>query len=123
MAANAQGGDPIFDFPVVSNDDAPKEPKPPDEWTETVWKEDPPPESWKRGKRLGTVEIQALGGTPGSPRFKATFTFDDHPDQKTEVEGAVPGGDRWVGKGRAKARGPKPEKDVPIEFKNPKRWG
>ncbi|HJS25762.1 MAG TPA: hypothetical protein VJ913_01390 [Actinomycetota bacterium] len=117
MAANVEELLPIFDFPVISNDDAPKDPKPGDRWTETVWREDPPPGSWDRGEQIGTVEIQAIGPS-GSPRFKADFSFNG-----IEVEGPVPGGERWQGKGKAKARGPKPDKDVDVEFRNPKRWG
>ena len=121
MAADVEGRVPIFDLPVVSNDDAPKDPKPGDRWTETVWLEDPPPR-WNRGERIGTVALQALG-PPGSPNFKADFTFDDPNYADTSVEGKVPGGDNWQGSGKAKAKGPRPDKDVDIEFMNPKRWG
>ncbi|HKE53736.1 MAG TPA: hypothetical protein VKC55_03100 [Actinomycetota bacterium] len=119
MAADTQGEVPIFDFPVMSNDGAPKEPKPGQTWTEKVWSLNPPPK-WNKGELLGSVEIQAQG-PPGSPNFHAHFTFDAYPDM--DVDGRVPGGDRWQGLGRGKAKGPKPDKDVDIEFENPKRWG
>jgi hypothetical protein len=118
MAVNAQGKDPVFVDPVVSEGDPPnKPPKERDKWTETVWMEDPPPGSWSHsGPSIGTVQIEALG-PPGSPNFRAHFDFG------VDVEGKVPGGDRWQGKGKGKAKGPKPDKDVDIEFRNPKRWG
>jgi hypothetical protein len=121
MAADAQGQMPIFDYPVVS-DGGPKEPpKPGDKWDETVWKEEPPG-SWEHGDQsIGTVGVQAKGPA-GSPRFEADFTFTK-PPSSVQVDGDVPGGDGWQGPGRGRARGPKPDKDVPIEFRNPKRWG
>ena len=120
--ADAQGKDPIYVDPLVSEGDPPnRPPKLGDQWTETVWFEDPPPGSWSHsGPSIGTVEIEALA-PPGSPNFHAHFHFDAYPD--VDVDGKVPGGDRWRGKGKAKAKGPKPDKDVNIEFRNPKRWG
>jgi hypothetical protein len=118
MAESAQVQLPIFDFPVVSNDDAPKDPKPGDKWKEQVWKEDPPPGSWNRGEPLGEIEVQALG-PPESPNFHAEFPAGD--DDPIKIDGKVPG--PWQGKGTAKAKGKGREKNIPIEFKNPKRWG
>lgn len=107
---------PIFDYPVLS-DDGRKSPNPGDKWTETVWVF---VGDWERGDELGQVAITYVKGG-GPPRFEARFSLDGF--EPIVVAGLVPGGKRWVGAGRAKAvGGGRPDKDVAIEFRNPKRW-
>jgi hypothetical protein len=107
---------PIFDYPVLS-EDGPKTPSPGAKWKEKVWvfKGD-----WEKGDKLGEVMITYPEGG-GAPQFVARFSLDDF--EPIVVSGSVPGGKRWVGVGRAKAvGGGRPDKDVTIEFRNPKRW-
>ena len=118
----AEAHEPIFDFRVISDLEAgapAPDRSPGSEWDETVWKA---VGEWEHGEELGTVKIRVTG-KPGSPGFIGQFRFTDPAYRPTTVRGSVPGGDTWVGKGKAKASGPKPEKDVNIEFKNPKGWG
>jgi hypothetical protein len=120
MATEEQRRLPIFDYHVIS-DGGPKEPKPGDQWEEPVYEEQPPPGSKKKGdKQIGTVEIHAKGPAD-APRFDAFFTFTDPPCSIT-VRGDVPGRDNWQGKGKANAEGEGRQKEIDIEFWNPKRW-
>jgi hypothetical protein len=113
----AQQEVPIFDYRVLS-DDGPKPPLPGAQWTETVWVF---VGNWQKGDELGKVVIKHLAGG-GPPRFEATFNLRGF--ESILVSGSVPGGERWVGAGRAKARGGgRPDTDVNIEFRNPKGWG
>jgi hypothetical protein len=118
MTHDAQEEVPIFDYPVIS-DGGPKEPKPSNRWKEPAWKAVSADGFDHEDEGLGEIEIHSKG-PQGSPRFEAEMMWKGH---RIEVEGPVPGGDRWQGKGKAKAKGPKPEKDVDVEFENPKRWG
>ena len=105
---------PIFDYPVISVG-GPKEPKQGEKWEEDVFRA-LSSDGWDHAEaNEGKIEIQALG-PPGTPNFKAVFG-------STVIDGKVPGGDRWQGKGKAKAKRPDREKDIDIEFVNPKRWG
>jgi hypothetical protein len=120
MAAATEKREPVFDFPVIS-EGGPTKPKKDEVWTEKVWEEDPPVGSWKHtGQSIGEVKMKALG-EESAPDFEARFRCKDYDD--VDVEGKVPGGKDWQGKGKAKAKGPKPDKQVDIEFRNPKRWG
>ena len=120
MAADSEKREPVFDFPVIS-EGGPKKPKKDEEWKEKVWKEDPPVGSRKHtGQSIGEVEMKALG-EESDPSFEAKFRCGGYED--VDVEGKVPGGPEWHGTGNGRAKGPKPDKEVPIEFKNPKRWG
>ena len=112
---------PVFDYHVISDGVPPNQPpKQGDKWKETVWKEAPPPGSWNHGEELGEIEIHALG-PPGTPNFHAEFPVDD--DDRIKIDGKVPGGDGWSGKGKATATGKgRQPVDIDIEFRNPKRW-
>jgi hypothetical protein len=108
---------PIFDYPVLS-DDGREAPRPGAEWTERVWVF---VDNWEKGNELGQVTIKYLKGGNGPPQFEATFSLSGF--ETIVVSGSVPGGKRWVGVGSAKAvGGGRPDKDVDIEFRNPKRW-
>ncbi len=118
---------PILDFSVLSDDPRPADPKP--GVIETVWKfEGEVGGEWQRGEELGEVRIQESA----NKRFTADFTFDNDPVTVT-VTGPVPhtGGRPWKGKAKAKAKShgrekdksDGREKDVPIESRNPKKWG
>jgi hypothetical protein len=119
MAADAQGQLPIFDYHVIS-EGGPTEPKPSNRWQEDVWKEEPPGSKEHGDEIIGTVEIHAKGPA-GDPTFDADFTFTK-PPCSIEVNGKVPGRDRWQGTGKANAKGEGREKQIDIEFWNPKRW-
>lgn len=120
MAAEVQDRLPIFDYHVIS-DGGPKEPKSGDQWDEPVYEELPPPGSKKHGdERIGTVEIHAKGPAE-EPWFDAFFTFTK-PPCSIKVDGKVPGRNRWQGKGKASAEGEGRQKEIDIEFWNPKRW-
>jgi hypothetical protein len=120
MAAATEKREPVFDFPVIS-EGGPKKPKKDESWTEKVWEEDEPAGSWKHtGPSIGEVDMKALGDE-SAPDFEAKFRCPDYDD--VDVKGKVPGGGEWTGKGNGRASGPKPERSVPIEFRNPKRWG
>lgn len=115
--------EPIFDFRVISDEDAAGD-TPPDrgpgaEWDETVYM---PNGEWGHGEEMGTVRIRVTGD-PEAPRFVAQFAFTTAGHRPTTVTGDVPGGKGWRGTGTAKAKRGEREKDVPIEFKNPKGWG
>jgi hypothetical protein len=107
---------PIFDYPVLS-DDGTKAPRPGAEWSEKVWVF---LGDWQKGDELGEVTIKYVRGG-GPPQFEARFSLSGF--EAIVVSGSVPGGERWAGVGRAKAVGAgRPDKDVTIEFRNPKRW-
>ncbi|HET7236743.1 MAG TPA: hypothetical protein VFK59_09970 [Actinomycetota bacterium] len=109
--------EPIFGYPVLS--DGQMDAKNPNRWTETVWEWT---DSWEpAGDPIGSVTIVDHGATEG---FTATFDFKGPPF--TIVTGKVPtkDGRRWNGKGRATARKQgREDKEIDIEFVNPKKWG
>jgi hypothetical protein len=128
MAADMQDRLPIFDYDVIS-DGGPKnrksgeKPKPGDNWDEPVWKEEPPDGNMNHGDlTVGTVKIHAKGSEE-DPEFDADFTFTTPPNVRIKVDGKVPGKDKWVGKGKAHAKGEgREDHNIEIEFRNPKRW-
>jgi hypothetical protein len=106
---------PVLDDSVFS-DGGPAAPKAGDRWVETVWDF----VSWEQhGKERGTVTIEADRTSP--PGFRATFELRGY--DLIEVSGKVPGGGSWKGKGTGRAVGAGGTKDIPFEFRNPKRWG
>jgi hypothetical protein len=112
----AERGVPIFDYQVLS-DDGLQAPRPGDVWTEKVWVF---VGDWERGRKLGEVAIEYKTGG-GPPEFEARFSLTGF--KSIVVSGSVPGGERWVGVGRVKAEGGgRPDKEITIEFRNPKRW-
>lgn len=120
MSGDTERQLPIFDYHVISVG-GPTEPKPGDQWQEDVYEEAPPPGSKKPGdKKVGTVEIHAKGPAD-EPRFDAFFTFTE-PPCSIKVDGKVPGRGTWRGKGKANAEGEGRQKEIDIEFWNPKRW-
>jgi hypothetical protein len=127
MATEAQDELPIFDYHVISeggpkNRKPGEKPKPEDRWEELVYKEEPPGSKEHGDESIGTAEIHAKG-SEADPEFDADFTFTDPPDVRIKVDGKVPGKDKWVGKGKAHAKGEGREDDnIEIEFWNPKRW-
>jgi hypothetical protein len=113
---------PILDFPVISDEGRPADPKP--GVIEKVWRFGGEVDGqWQRGERLGEVRIEE----PGDRQFVAHFTFDEGTVKyrPVTVTGAVPqeDGRPWVGTGRAKAQSDGREQDVDIEGRNPKKWG
>ena len=120
MAADEKVPQPIFDFSVISEGGEGRKSNPP--WDETVWEADSPT-SWNKGQKLGEVRMNPMGSSP-NPDFRATFKWDDRRYKPSQVEGKVPGGDQWQGQGKAKAKSEgRDDKEVDIEFVNPKRWG
>src|SRR5262245_21288046 len=88
-------------------------------YRESVWEF----KNWKQpGPRLGEVEILETPTDKGTKTYVASFTFDD--GTRIVVTGDLPGGQNWIGKGKGLAQGGgKPNQDVAVEGKNPKRWG
>ena len=119
MATDAQDQLPIFDFPVISEaEEGSRSGGPGDE---TVWKADPPPK-WNKGDKLGEVKIKEEPSGSGDKKFQADFKFDNPKYKAVKVRGDVPPGWEGTGEATAESEGRDP-KIVPIEFKNPKRWG
>ena len=119
MATDAQAGLPVFDYHVISVG-GPKDPKPGNQWDEPVYEELPPGSKQPGDKRIGTVEIHAKGPAE-EPRFDAFFTFTE-PPCSIKVDGKVPGRGSWQGQGKANAEGEGRQKEIDVEFWNPKRW-
>lgn len=107
--------EPIFDFPVLSDEARSADPKP--GVIETVWRFE---DDWERGEELGEVHITE----PGGKQFKAQFTFTNS-SRPVTVTGDIPetDGRPWVGRGRGKAKSDAREKEIDIEGRNPKKWG
>jgi hypothetical protein len=127
MATEAQRRLPIFDYHVISEGGPPNrkpgdKPKENDVWDEPVYKEEPPDGNMNHGDlTVGTVKIHAKRPEK-NPEFDADFTFID-PPARIKVDGKVPGGDKWEGKGKAHAKGEgREDHNIEIEFRNPKRW-
>lgn len=120
--AEEEEREPIFEFRVISDAEGavvPEQRGPGTELQETVYM---PEGEWGHGEVLGTVSIRVTGD-PDDPDFVAQFSFTSAGNGPTTVAGKVPGGSAWNGKGTAKATRGGREKDVPIEFVNPKGWG
>jgi hypothetical protein len=122
---------PIFNFPVLSDDresagGSLAEIQPGERLLsdEKVYTTD---DDWSKLEYIGDVTIQETRSTrPGKILFTALFDFREM--GTVEVSGLVPGNGNWNDKGQAGSgrgtgdftgkRGP-----VPIEGRNPKRWG
>ena len=117
---------PIFDHPVLSDEPvyaarslAEAGPGELAFGDETVWRFE---DDWARGEVLGSVTIEYRPTTrPGQTLFHATFRFTQH--GLFVVTGFVPGDGTWVGVGQGLAHGGGRVGNVPIEGRNPKRWG
>ena len=122
---------PILDYPVISDDResagaslAEIEPGQRILSDEKVYATD---DEWSKLDHIGDVTIQETRSTrPGKILFTALFDFGER--GTIEVSGLVPGEGTWNGRGQAASgrgtvdfagrSGP-----VPIEGRNPKRWG
>jgi hypothetical protein len=113
-----------FDFPAIS-DDGKQNPRPGDGWEERV--HEAADDGWTKGAQIGSVALAASSEEgKGPPYVTAKFTFRD--GDEVTLRGAVPGMGSWVGKGSVEyvegtGKFAGRTGSLPVEFKNPKRWG
>lgn len=110
---------PIFDFPVLSFGPVDLGPGQ-RSYKDSVW-EETPAESWKPGEWLGEVEIHEGPKDGGAKTFVARFRFND--GTNIAVTGDLPGEQNWIGPGTGWALGAGNSREIPVEGRNPKRWG